>query len=132
MKFNKLIPELSVSNLSRSRDFYLDLGFSVVYERMEDKFIFLERDGNQIMIQENNTNWNTGELEFPYGRGVNFSMEIIGCLELYNYLMKRKYPVYSEIMHNTYKVLDIDYTDTEFLIQDPDGYLLRFVETSLQ
>lgn len=42
MKFNKLIPELSVSNINRSKDFYLLLGFKVVYERVEDKFVFLE------------------------------------------------------------------------------------------
>lgn len=45
MKFNKLIPELSVSNIEKSREFYLMLGFKVRYERKNDKFIFLERDG---------------------------------------------------------------------------------------
>ena len=31
VKFNKLIPELSVSDINKSKDFYLSLGFSVVY-----------------------------------------------------------------------------------------------------
>lgn len=128
MKFNKLIPELSVSNINRSKDFYLLLGFKVVYERVEDKFIFLEREGSQIMIQENNGNWNTGELEHPYGRGINLSIEIKGVEELYHFFMKRKYQMFSEIMYNEYEVSGKTYVDKEFLIQDPDGYLLRFSE----
>lgn len=128
MKFNKLIPELSVSNINRSKDFYIMLGFQVMYERIEDKFVFLELNGNQIMIEEINDNWNTGTLEFPYGRGINITMTIENVEELYNFLMKRKYPVFSEIMYNEYYVDDVKYVDKEFLLQDPDGYLLRFSE----
>ena len=128
MKFNKLFPVLSVSNINRSRDFYVMLGFEVMYEREDDKFVFLELNGCQIMIQEINENWNTGNLEFPYGRGVNISMEVKDVDELYNFLMKRKYPVFSEIMYNEYEVNGQKFLDKEFLIQDPDGYLLRFCQ----
>lgn len=128
MKFNKLIPELSVSNINRSRDFYIQLGFEVKYEREVDKFIFLEMNGSQIMIQEINDNWNTGELEFPYGRGVNFSIEVKDVTGLYEFLMKRKFPLFSEIMMNEYTVNGEKYIEKEFLIQDPDGYLLRFTQ----
>ena len=128
MKFNKLIPELSVSNINRSRDFYLQLGFEIKYERENDKFIFIELNGSQIMLQENNNNWNTGDLEFPYGRGVNFSIEVKDVSALYEYLMKRKYPLFSELMMNEYVVDGEKYIEKEFLIQDPDGYLLRFTQ----
>lgn len=128
MKFNKLIPELSVSNINRSRDFYLELGFEIKYERENDKFIFIELNGSQIMLQENNNNWNTGNLEFPYGRGVNFSIEVKDVSALYEYLMKRKYPLFSELMMNEYVVDGEKYIEKEFLIQDPDGYLLRFTQ----
>ena len=40
MKFNSLIPELSVSNINKSKEFYLKLGFNIMYERVEDKFVF--------------------------------------------------------------------------------------------
>ena len=128
MKFNKLIPELSVSNINRSRDFYLQLGFEIKYERENDKFIFIELNGSQIMLQENNNNWNTGDLEFPYGWGVNFSIEVKDVSALYEYLMKRKYPLFSELMMNEYVVDGEKYIEKEFLIQDPDGYLLRFTQ----
>ena len=48
--FNKLIPELSVSNIENSKQFYLSLGFSILYERVEDKFCFLELENNQINL----------------------------------------------------------------------------------
>lgn len=128
MKVNKLIPELSVSNINRSRDFYLMLGFEVMYEREYDKFAFLELNGCQIIIQEINGNWNTGKLEFPYGRGINISVEIKNVDALYNFLMKRKYPVLSGIMYNEYEVNGQRFLYKEFLIQDPDGYLLKFFQ----
>ena len=41
MKFNSLIPELSVSNIEKSVEFYKKIGFKVIYERLENKFCFL-------------------------------------------------------------------------------------------
>ena len=64
MRFNKLIPELTVTNIEKSRIFYENLGFKIMYERKEDKFIFLELNENQIMIQEDNDVWETGPLEY--------------------------------------------------------------------
>ena len=33
MNFNSLIPEISVSDINKSRNFYLSLGFEIKYER---------------------------------------------------------------------------------------------------
>lgn len=42
MKFNKLIPELTVTDINESKEFYTKvLGFRIEYERVEDKFSFL-------------------------------------------------------------------------------------------
>lgn len=59
MKFS-VCPELSVSNIEISKRFYLQIGFHIVYERKEDKFAFLELEGNQLMIEEINDHWSTG------------------------------------------------------------------------
>ena len=126
MKFNSLIPELSVSNINKSKEFYLKIGFQIKYERKEDKFCFLELENNQIMIEENNNNWNTGKLEYPYGRGINISMSISNVEMLYNTLKKKKIDFYLDLEVHEYRVDDKIYYDKEFLIQDPDGYLLRF------
>ena len=126
MKFNSLIPELSVSNINKSKEFYLKIGFKIKYERKEDKFCFLELENNQIMIEENNNNWNTGELEYPYGRGINISMSISDVEKLYNTLKKEKINFFLDLEVHEYRVDDKTHYDKEFLIQDPDGYLLRF------
>ncbi len=125
--FNKLIPELSVSNIENSKQFYLSLGFSVLYERVEDKFCFLELDGCQLMIEETNDNWNTGKLEYPYGRGMNISMEVKDIDSIYYKVKEKAYPIFRDMQVDKYQVDDKVYFDKEFLIQDLDGYLLRFV-----
>ena len=126
MKFNSLIPELSVSNINVSKEFYLNIGFKIKYERPEDKFIFLELEDNQIMIEEINKNWNTGKLEYPFGRGINLSMSIKDLDNYYNGLLSKNIKFFQKLMINEYEVNDEVYYDKEFLIQDPDGYLLRF------
>ena len=126
MKFNKLIPELSVTDIGISKEFYIKLGFKVLYERKEDKFAFLELEGNQIMIEQINDNWNTGALEYPFGRGINISISIDNVNDFYNKLINNNVKMYKNLMINKYRVDDYEYEDIEFLIQDPDGYLLRF------
>ena len=125
--FNKLIPELSVSNIENSKQFYLSLGFSILYERVEDKFCFLALDGCQLMIEEINDNWNTGKLEYPYGRGMNISMEVKDIDSIYYKVKEKAYPIFQDMQVDKYQVDDKVYFDKEFLIQDLDGYLLRFV-----
>ena len=126
VKFNKLIPELSVSDINKSKEFYLSIGFSIVYERVEDKFCFLELDGNQLMIEEVNDHWNTGELEYPYGRGINISMEVSDIDKMYKLVQENHYPIFRDMQIDEYRVDDKVYSDKQFLIQDLDGYLLRF------
>ncbi len=126
MKFNSLIPELSVSDISKSKEFYLSLGFKVMYERVEDKFCFLQLEDNQIMIQENNGVWSTGEISYPYGRGINISMAVSDVRSMYEDLKKKGLKFFLDLEVHSYRVDDIEYKDMEFLIQDSDGYLLRF------
>ncbi len=126
MKFNSLIPELSVTNIEKSKEFYLLLGFQIKYERKEDKFAFLELEGNQIMIEEINDHWNTGRLEYPFGRGINLSMTISNIDEYYQKLKDQKIVFFKKLMINRYRANETIYEDKEFLLQDPDGYLLRF------
>lgn len=59
MKFNKLIPELSVSNLNESLKFYVNsIGFKIEYQRPENKFVFISYQGTQFMLQELEENEN--------------------------------------------------------------------------
>ena len=126
MKFNSLIPELTVTNIEKSKEFYQKIGFEIMYERKENKFCFLQLEDNQIMIEEQNDNWNVGEMEYPFGRGINISMSISDVEKLYEELKNKSIKMFLDLEIHEYKVNDEIYKDKEFLIQDPDGYLLRF------
>ena len=126
MKFNSLIPELSVSNINKSKEFYLKLGFNIMYERVEDKFVFLQLEDNQIMIEENNNNWNTGEMDYPYGRGITISRSVEDIDSMYKKIKENNIELFLDLETHEYRINDIISYDKEFLIQDPDGYLLRF------
>ena len=126
MKFNSLIPELTVSDIEKSKEFYLELGFKIKYERIEDKFCFLELENNQLMIEEISNNWNTAVMEYPFGRGINISMSVSDVEKMYNNLKNKNFKFFLDLEYHAYKVNEITYNDKEFLIQDPDGYLLRF------
>lgn len=126
MKFNNLIPELSVIDISVSKKFYTSIGFKIIYERNEDNFCFLDLNGNQLMIEQVNGNWNTGHMEYPFGRGINISMTVDNVEELFDKIKNLNYQFFKELMVNEYRVGSKIYMDKEFLIQDPDGYLLRF------
>ena len=126
IEFNSLIPELSVSNIEISKKFYKDLGFKIVYERLESKFCFMQFENNQIMLEENNDNWNVAKMEYPYGNGMNISMTVENVDYLYKTLKDKQVKLFLDLEINEYRVNNKIFQDKEFLLQDPDGYLLRF------
>ena len=129
MNFYKLIPELSVTDINKTREFYVDiLGFKICYERPEDKFIFVEKDGNQIILEQINGNWNVGKMEYPFGRGINFEMTISDVDAVYERIEKAGIKLFRKMEVKDYECGDEIVHQKQFLVQDPDGYLLRFVD----
>jgi catechol 2,3-dioxygenase-like lactoylglutathione lyase family enzyme len=129
MKFNSLIPELSVSNFSESLRFYVDvLGFKVEYDRPIEKFAFLSIENAQLMIEEHNGNWDTAALAQPYGRGINFQIEITNLNPVLERLRQAGIALFVQPRSDRYKVGDQERSQRQFLVQDPDGYLLRFCQ----
>lgn len=130
MKFNKMIPELSVSNLKESMEFYCSAGFKVEYERKEDKFVFLSLGEIQFMLQEiaENDKWEVAPLVYPFGNGINFQLEVENVEKVYNQLKEKEYKIAFEMEENWYRQDNKLLGNKEFLVQDPDGYLLRFSE----
>ena len=52
MDFNKMIPELSVFDINKTKKFYSRLGFKIEYERVEDKFVFMSFQESQFMFEQ--------------------------------------------------------------------------------
>lgn len=130
MYFNKMIPELSVTNLEKSIRFYKTVGFKIEYERPENKFAFLSLREIQFMLQEiaNNDKWELAPLTYPFGNGINFQLEVENVDKIYNDLKENNYNIAFEIEENWYRQDNKLLGNREFLVQDPDGYLLRFSE----
>ena len=88
MYFNKIIPELSVTNIENSIKFYKTIGFKIEYERPENKFVFLSLGEIQFMLQEisENDKWDVAPLTYPFGNGINFQLEVENVDKIYNLL----------------------------------------------
>ena len=128
------MPELIVSDFDASLNFYtMILGFSIWFERGQkpERFAYLDREGAQIMLEEVHSGiWQTGELSKPYGRGVNFQIECSDLQTLLDALADAKYELWRGVCEAW---RDVGNGNTlvgsrEFLVQDPDGYLLRFTQ----
>ena len=130
INWNENIPELSVTNLENSLNFYKTAGFEIKYNRTEDKFAFISLNNIQFMLQElsNNDKWNVGELKYPFGNGINFQLEVEDIDKIYNNFKDNNYIITFDIEENWYRQDDKMLGNKEFLIQDPDGYLLRFMQ----
>ena len=127
MDLNNLIPELSVFDILQTKNFYEELGFKIEYERQEEKFVFMSFQDSQFMFEQiHDEGWNTGELTYPLGRGVNFSIAVDDIENLYTLVKSKRLEIYKKLTKSVYLVNGIEEIQMEFLIQDPNGYLLRF------
>ena len=129
IQYNKLIPELLVSNLKLSLEFYIKIaGFRIEYSRERPAFSFLSREGSQLMLEEiePKDSWITDKLERPFGRGVNFQIEVSDADSLYKTFKNTAVRFFRNLEESTYKVDQGTVRLKQFVIFDPDGYLLRF------
>ena len=127
--FAVLVPELDVSDLAASLRFWCGpLGFAVAYNRPAARFSYLQRGPLQVMLCERNGRWATGELDRPFGRGINLQMEVDHLGPLLDALAAENWPLFAEPEEAWYSVGPEKHGQREMLVQDPDGYLLRFVQ----
>ena len=128
--FNKNIPELSVTNLENSLKFYKTAGFKLEYDRPENKFAFISLGEIQFMLQEFyiTDKWNIAPITYPFGNGINFQLEVDNIRQIYSNLKNANYEITFDIEENWYRQDNKLLGNKEFLVQDPDGYLLRFSE----
>jgi catechol 2,3-dioxygenase-like lactoylglutathione lyase family enzyme len=128
MEWSKMVPELTVFNFEKSLKFYTEiLGFKLAFDRPEQNFAYLDQEGVQIMLEQYHKDaWLTAELELPLGRGMNLQMNFENIEPIYKRLKTLDYPFYRDSNDVWRKTGEFQTGLREFLIQDPDGYLLRF------
>lgn len=126
----KMIPELIVMDYGKTLPFWRDvLGFAVQFDRPSERLAMLEHpDGAQVMFFERDGSWETGSFEAPLGRGVIIQVFVADV----NAVARRV-----EAAGLVYFVPPFekwrDWGDRlggqrEFLVQDPDGYLVKVAQ----
>jgi catechol 2,3-dioxygenase-like lactoylglutathione lyase family enzyme len=124
-----LVPELLVSDINKSRRFWCDIcGFTVLFDRPDEGFAYLDLDGAHIMLDEigKTRDWVTGSLETPFGRGINFQIRVPAIEPILAALARLGWPLFMEPEQKWYRTGEIETGVHQFLVQDPDGYLVRF------
>ena len=124
-----IVPELIVSDFDVSVAFWLDvLGFGVQYRRTDPDFVMLRLGRCQVMLCAwHPAAWQTATLEHPYGRGINLEIEHADPAAMAAVFEARGIEPFRPLTRSVYVVGGVETEQWEILVQDPDGYLLRFV-----
>ncbi len=131
MQFNALIPEFSVSDWRASVRFYTELlGFCVAYDRPEEGFAFLTLGQAQLMIDQIGIgrDFFTGAAPAVLGRGVNVQITVENVAPALQRLAAAGYPLILPLEEKWYRMGEVDVGNRQFVVADPDGYLLRLTE----
>ncbi len=124
-----LVPELLVASLDSSIEFWCGLcGFKISYSRPDERFAYIVLGSAHLMLEEAGVgrNWITGRLERPLGRGVNLQIAVSDSAALANALHQAGVELFMQPETKWYDVGVAEAGVQQFLVQDPDGYLIRF------
>jgi catechol 2,3-dioxygenase-like lactoylglutathione lyase family enzyme len=124
-----LVPELLVTNVRASMEFWCGVcGFSVRYSRPDEGFAYLTLGTAHVMLEEAGVgrNWVTAPLERPLGRGVNFQIGVPSIGPVIAALDAAGVDLLMAPETKWYRVDDDEVGVEQLVVQDPDGYLLRF------
>lgn len=127
-----LVPELDVSDLEASLAVYCGvLGFQIRYRRPEDRFAYLARDGAELMLEEAagpGRRFRTAPLDAPFGRGVNLQIRVADAEDLLRRARAAGLQIVLDLEERWYRRNSKEVGARQFVVADPDGYLLRFSE----
>lgn len=128
----KLVPELRVSDIDASSRFYVDkVGCTALYGRPGDGFVYLALPGGAELMLDSSASWATAETIPPFGRGVNLQIEVPDVRAVHRRLVEgletgEGHRLFRPLEAVWYRRGDHEVGNLQFLVQDPDGYLLRF------
>lgn len=134
-EINSLVPELWCSDFEASMAFYTTVvGFEVAQQRGNDAHAYLSLHGAQIMLAHWQLDgswepWHPEPMARPYGRGVNFQLMVPDIDGLYVAVLSRGTRPFRTIYDADIWKTDCIDTRRQFMILDPDGYVLRFAQS---
>lgn len=125
----QLVPELLVVDVQASLRFWCDLcGFVLRYHRLEEGFAYIARGSAHVMLEQIGIGrkWLTGPLNHPLGRGINLEVTVPDIAPILSALRCSGHDLFMEPETRWYRVGEQETGVEQFLVTDPDGYLLRF------
>ena len=123
------MPELLVRDVEASIEFRCTLcGFEIRYQRPGEGFAYIRRGAAHVMLEQAGIgrSWLTGPLEAPHGRGVNFQVTVSDIEPILSALRAAGVSLFMPPETKWYRVDDQEVGVRQFLVTDPDGYLIRF------
>ena len=129
-----LVPELTVADYGSALRFYCEvLGWQIVYDRPDEEFAYLRCDGAELMIDglRIGRNFNVALIpdHRPFGRGVNLEITVPAVQPLLDALEAAGHALHLPPEEKWYSVGTYEVGQGQFIVADPDGYLLRFAES---
>lgn len=125
-----IVPELDVADLGRSLSFYAEvLGFRVSFERPEERFAYLTRGPVHLMLEQADgpgRRFRLAPLEYPFGRGMNLQISVPDVDDLYAQALRAGATIPIPLEERWYRQGEEEAGNRQFVVLDPDGYLLRF------
>lgn len=124
-----LVPELLVTDLDASLRFWVDLcGFTVAYDRPDERFAFLTLGSAHLMLEQVGIgrNWLVGPLAVPFGRGMNLQVTVTDSDAVATRLVDAGVALFMQPETKWYRTGETEAGVRQFLVADPDGYLIRF------
>lgn len=98
-------------------------------DRPEERFAYLTRGPVHLMLEEADgpgRRFRIAPLEYPFGRGMNLQIKVPDVDALYARAMQTGATIYLPPEERWYRQGDEEAGNRQFVVIDPDGYLLRF------
>ena len=119
-------------DFKKSLDFYTNLAqFTVEYDRPEQSFAMLNKDGSYLMIEAptpGSRTFDAAEATYPFGRGMHLQIRVDNVQALHDNFKSNNHPLFLDMEEKWYRKGEMEVGNKQFIVQDPDGYLLRFYE----
>lgn len=125
-----LMAEMMVDDYPTSLAFWTGpMGFDVAFTRPAQKLACLTRaEGAQIMIYQRDGDWETGPMQPPFGRGMVMQVYVADVDALALAMIAAGVAFYVSPREKWRDWGDRMGGQREFLVQDPDGYLVMVVQ----
>lgn len=122
--------EMMVTDYPASYAFWTKvLGFQLAFERPAQQLACLEHpDGAQVMIYQRDGDWEVGPMERPFGRGLVIQVYVRDARAAAAAVEAAAVPFYVDLREKWRDWGDRLGGQREFLVQDPDGYLVMVAE----